>query len=263
MNQKGFIHIPLLVVVITLIVTAAAGTVMVWHNLKNSKISSSVDQFQPQAQAIQGDANKENINVEKTKPAETISESPSVLQKTETVSQQSDVELAKAEAEKAKQETEKAKIELEKLKVEQEKLKQIQPVIQQVSPQPHEIQSGSEELKIEECKSEYDAHKSEMIADVDKQLNDIKSVLQNSEEENYKKCVSDMAAQWNTATGIDLSGVSGQTVSSTYDYFAKICQKSINEAKMKVALEFDNVKKSKYNKVEQQLQAEYQQCLQE
>lgn len=237
MNQKGFTHIPLLAVIITLIVVASVGTAVVWHNSKNNKISPSAEQSQTQVQVIQDDTSKESVNVEKTKPDEPINEPLSVSQGTETVLQQHDLELAKAEAEKAKQETEKAKIELEKLKVEQDKLKQTQPVIQQVAPQPDEKQGVSEELKIEECKSEYNAHKSEMIADVDKQLNDIESVVQNAEEENYKKCVSDAVAQWNSTTGIDLGQVSGQTASSVYDSYAKFCQNSLNETKTKAALE--------------------------
>lgn len=261
MNQKGFIHIPLLAIVTTLIAVVSVGTVIVWHNLKNSKISSSADQSQPQVQVIQDEANKENINVEKTKPAETIDEPPSVSQEAGTVSQEHDVELAKAEAEKAKQETEKAKIELEKLKIEQDKLKQIQPVIQQVTPQLNEKQSGSEELKIEKCKSEYNGNKSQRITQYENyEFPKAKLSVENIAQGRYQDCMISCAQT--TQNELNTSYVSPANAASISSLCAQsMCSNWTSNGQF-VEMTTEAIKKQAHDKIEQQLQIEYQQCLQ-
>jgi uncharacterized protein (DUF3084 family) len=262
-TKKGFVHIPLLMIVGALIITVSAAVVVGLQIRNPNKPAQTTDIVE----SGQKEMNEGIIKTEDNEPEEMLQEDR-VEQLPEKINQQ-ELERAKLEAEKAKQETEKAKIEIEKLKIEQEKqksaqdqIKQNELLIQQEAARLKEEQGAMQELKIEQCKSEYNAHKSAASAEIERQLNILGSLTQDMEKESLKKCIAGAVDQFTSTTGTSLSAVSGQTVASLTNWAEKSCQNTIDETHKKFVLEIDSNKKLQYDKLEQQLQSEYQQCLQ-
>lgn len=110
------------------------------------------------------------------------------------------------------------------------------------------------QIKIEGCKSEYNANKSIRITQVDKQLNDTKLLVEEIVIKTYKEC---------TSNGVSTMppGTSPEAFSAYISMIKNSCQNAYTETQRKSIANFDNLKKSEYDKLEQQLQQEYQNCL--
>ncbi len=113
-TQKGFIQIPLLVIIIASIAIASAGTGVVLH--KQGKLAPLVANI---SEVFKGTEEPTAIKPEEAKPEESL-EQPQTEQEPEESQTEQELEKTRLEAEKAKQETEKIKLENERLKAEQE-----------------------------------------------------------------------------------------------------------------------------------------------
>ncbi len=110
------------------------------------------------------------------------------------------------------------------------------------------------QIKIEGCKSEYNANKSAKFVELEKQLNSFKSLMDDIAVKAYQDCISNGARQ--SPVGI---GPSAYTAYITTVKAA--CQSSFNEGQTKATVIIADNRTSEYNKLEQQLQQEYQACL--
>ncbi len=168
-------------------------------------------------------------------------------------------EEKRRQAEREAEEAEKAeKAESEKIVLAAETEKQMED-LKQASQELADEQKKQEgtQLKIEKCKSEYNASKSKMIVDLEKQLNIMKSLMAEIVDKSYKECVSKLMEESES----EYSQVSSTVFSSHISLVGNVCRRSIQENQEKVQLEFDNLKSSKYDKMEQKLQKEYTECL--
>lgn len=139
-----------------------------------------------------------------------------------------------------------------------EELKQQQLASQKLVDE-RDKQEGTQ-LKIEKCKSEYNASKSKMATDLEKQLNTTKSLMTEIEKKAYDECVANRVPWYMEAANIQPGEISGRTYADIVILVKNTCRSSA-EVKEKIQLEFDNLKRSKYDKMEQKLQEEYKECL--
>lgn len=197
-----------------------------------AEIQKQEEEKRMEAEREAEEAKREAEETEKAKKAE----AEKITRNQVLAAQQNEVER---QAEKQRLDAEKiAKEEAQKLANEQTKREEPQ-------------------LKIEKCKAEYNASKSKMTTDLEKQLNTTKSLMIEIKKKAYEECVSKGMEQLE----IDFSQVSGETFASYVSLVGDTCRGSLKENHEKAQLEFDNVKKADYDKLEQKLQKEYTECL--
>ena len=256
-TQKGFIQIPLLAIVIASIVVALAGTGVVLH--RQGKLASIVANISEVFKGV-GDT---TISEEKEVKSEEsqIDQEPELIGEEviqQEVSQkeisQQELEKAKLEAEKAKQEAEKTKAEMEKLKAEQESEKAKAEAERLKAEQELQKQQQAV-LKIEMCKSKYAQNKSERITHFEVfELPELRQVAQMVAQVGYQKCVEKCRQD----SGVDPSSISGKTYAEISSGCTQICGSRSSSEVFLAPL-----KKQSLDKIEQQLQQEYQECLNE
>jgi len=254
--QKGFIPIILVIVIAVAVILATAGIVKYKDEITasvsdvfKSKIETSNVKFIEENEAIEESELTEKSIAGEEAETEKKQDNTQQLQEQLRIAEQKRLEAEKQLAE------EKAKQEAEKVRAEAERLKQ-----EELSKPQEEARKKAEQdslLKIEKCKSEYNVRKSVMSTEIEKQLNVVSSLTQDIEKKSFEECTSKGIEQ----LGIDFSTVSGQVFASYVSLVKQACQRSLDESRKKRLLKFDDLKKSEYSKLEQQLQQEYQQCL--
>ena len=255
-NQKGFI--PIILIIIGALITASAIFGVVKYK---DEITANISKtFKPEIEIPNiKSTDKDWVAEESELVEESIIEEKSEIEKKQDDAQKLQEQLRIAEQKRLEAEKqlaeEKAKQEAEKVRAEAERLKQ-----EELSRLQEEARKKAEQdslLKIEKCKSEYNVRKSVMSTEIEKQLNVVSSLTQDIEKKSFEECTSKGIEQ----LGIDFSTVSGQVFASYVSLVKQACQRSLDESRKKRLLKFDDLKKSEYSKLEQQLQQEYQQCL--
>ncbi len=239
-NRKGFIQIPLLAGIIILIIVLSVGSGILLHTQEKSP--SFLDNISETPKWTE-----KPIAIRQKE----LPEEPQIEQETETeeTSQhQQELEQARLEVEKLKQETEKARmnaevalsmIEAERLKKEKEEAK---------------IKAEQEALfKIEKCKSEYIISKDKKLDELTLELLKFSLSAKKMEELAISECTQEGFA----ATEMDASTMSGQAFAGFMSMIRQQCEESISAQG-----EIEKFQSQKFTEIEQQLHAEYQQCIQ-
>lgn len=168
------------------------------------------------------------------------------------------------EAEEAKKEVEQIAwnqvLAAQKIGVERQQAEELKQQLASQKLADERDKQGGMQLKIEKCKSEYNASKSKMATDLEKQLNTTKSLMTEIEKKAYDECVAKRVPWYMEAANIQPDEISGRTYADIVILVKNTCRSSA-EVKEKIQLEFDNLKRSKYDKVEQKLQEKYKECL--
>jgi len=270
-TQKGFAHVPLLATVATsvLVISLAITGVILYKQEQSALFTTSV------SQALEGmkDAEPE------IEPDELQPEAQSLIKELDQEDSQAEQELEQiklesekyqAEAEKAKQNLEQAKAEMDELKIKQDNQKiaeeqQRQEELQRQQEAQRMVeeeqkrkelereQESQIQLKIENCKSKYTQNKSEGITYFEIfELPKLKHVAQIVTQVGYQECVEKCLQDF----GVDPSSISGETYAKISSGCTQFCGSHWSLEEYLAPL-----KKQGLDKIEQQLQQEYQQCL--
>lgn len=134
----------------------------------------------------------------------------------------------------------------------------IEPAVQQVfQPVPQPVVQPVKEdpqIKIELCKSANDSLRSMRSAELDKQLNSFKTVMDEIALKSYQNCTSEGMSNIQP-------GMSPEAFSAYVSLVKTSCKNSFDEGQKKEEVIIANNRTSEYNKLEQGLQADYTACL--
>lgn len=238
-NQKGFIQIPILMgVIISAIIVAGIGYGVVEYK----KISIPIKEAEQLT--IEKEYNKANDKLEFLKNKWLVN----------VLGIQKDKIFSDVESNKNKLDVELAKQEIKDIKEELQQF--IQPMMPSVivAPTPEKL---SVELKIEKCKSIYVANKNEMVIQYDNyQLPKLKVELEDIAQNSYQECMTKCIEDAKNTLGV--SFISGETSA----LISNSCKLSVcNNWTSFVAITSNAIRNKELDKIEQQLQLEYQQCL--
>ncbi len=267
---NGFIQIPMLIgIIISMIAVTGVGYGVVEYkktsDLVNNAKQLSVDKKYKEAnEKLESVKNKwfvKTLGIQEEKITNEIENNKAKL----------DVEAAMQEIEKVKQEAQQIiddqqKKEATKTEVQKTKANvrqgasavsatpSTQPVVSSATPA---AENPWPELKIEKCKSEYAAKKSEMITQYDNfELPKTRLLFERVAQDNYQKCMIDCLEMTRNKLGLSfLSPELSASVSDTCRRF--VCSDWVSYATRLTGMARD----SQLDKIEQQLQVEYQQCL--
>jgi len=245
-NQGGFIQIPLLAIIIAsvLVVSAMTAATVLYKQGKLSPIIASVS-------GIFKNSNKESLelnNVQNLDQKETPEEN--FISEGNTISQtEQKLKEAELEKQKAEEEAKRLRIEKEKAEAESKRIKAEQEEVKRLTEE--RVVKEEALLKVEKCKSEYTANKGKTITEFNnyelplKEL-EVKIALQTSLDNCVDECLNLLK----------------ENLGSYYPPSAlSLCNYCKQNYLAMVSKTLEAITSSEYNDIEQQLQLEYQQCL--